>query len=130
MDTHPQALEAAQRANERRMERDAMKKHIKACQAAGVLFVEVHPTIGVIDPNEKRTVRHGHMTIAYHPDRRNVVQIATALCHPNDNFCKVTGRFTAAMALAEGRSISLRKPSYIQVSTGKWLANVFTTYGV
>lgn len=127
MTPHPKALEAAQRANERRMEREAMKKYVKDLQAEGLLFVEVHPESSAL-ALEKPT-RHGHMTIAYHQDRRNVVQVATSLCHPNDNFCKLTGRFLAAKALEEGRWINLRKPSYIQASTGKWLASIFRTYG-
>lgn len=127
MSPHPKALEATKRASERRMEREAMKTYIKALQAEGVLFVEVHPESSALEST--KPTRHGHMTIAYHPDRRNVVQMATALCHPNDNFCKLTGRFLAAQALAEGRWISLRKPSYIQASTGRWLASIFRTYG-
>lgn len=126
MTPHPMALEAAKRANERRMEREEMKRYVAALQAEGVLFVEVHPDNHI---TTDKPTRHGHMTIAYHPDRRNVVQMATALCHPNDNFCKLTGRYMAAQALVDGRYISLRKPSYIQASTGKWLASIFRTYG-
>jgi hypothetical protein len=124
---HPEAVKAAERSHERKMERAAMKAFVADAQADGVQFVEVHPQISPL--TNRQPARRGSMTIAFLPHRRNLVEISTAICHPNDAFCKLTGRYVAADGMSEGRSIMLRKPSYITTSTKAWLKSMFYTYG-
>jgi hypothetical protein len=124
---HPEAVKAAERSHERKMERAAMKAFVADAQADGVQFVEIHPQTGHL--SDRKPTRRGSMTIAFLPHRRNLVEISTAICHPNDTFCKLTGRYVAADGMSEGRTIMLRKPSYITMPTKAWLKTVFYTYG-
>lgn len=64
--------------------------------------------------SEERTSR---MTVAwrYAPlpigrKRQSIIQLSTALVHPNDQYSKADGRFYSALAFNEGKYIELRLP--------------------
>lgn len=120
--THPKALEAQQLAEQRAVERAAMKEIVKTATEQGVHFVEIQPvsyTNG--NPVPSRT---GRMTIAYKPMRRNVIAVSTSICHPDDDFSKLFGRARAAIQMASGHHVLMRVPS--TVDTKRFLRNAFT----
>lgn len=123
---HPKALEAKRVSELNRAAREAAKLLIQEAQGRGVRFVEIHP-----EPEhyEAPAPKRGHMTLAYIEDRRNVLAVASALCHPDDQFDKVKGRIIALRNLMDGRCIALRRPSNALVGTGEWLRGKFRTYG-
>jgi hypothetical protein len=102
-----------------------MQLTVENAQQEGVRFVEIMPMSGFGEAPPKA----GRMTIAYLQDRRNIVTIATAICHRNDEFDKLTGRAMAALNLSEGHTVQLRKPTRVVASTKAWLESVFRTYG-
>jgi len=108
--THPQAIAAQARAAEREARRKAAETIVKAAQAQGVHFVEIHP-IDYTTPYPHKPAKSGKMTVAYRVDRRNVIAVSTALCHPGDDFDKLEGRARAAVNMAEGHTILLRAPN-------------------
>jgi hypothetical protein len=120
--THPKALEAQRQAEQRAVERAAMKEIVKAATQQDVHFVEIQP-VSYANGNPV-ACRTGRMTIAYKPMRRNVIAVSTSICHPGDEFNKLFGRARAAVMMAEGHSVLMRVPS--TVDTKRFLRNAFT----
>lgn len=58
----------------------------------------------------------GGVTVAFVPHVRplnkpvNAVRVSTAICHPNDAYCKWEGRYYAAKNFADGRTIDVHIP--------------------
>jgi hypothetical protein len=112
--THPKAIEAEKRAAERAKRKSVAKLIVTQATQQGVHFLEILPN----DYSKRRKGSHqpapaqvGRMTIAYKVDRRNVVAVATTLCHSDDDFDKLEGRARAAVNMAEGHVILMRVPS-------------------
>jgi hypothetical protein len=124
--SHPQAIAAAERAKQRDLERRAERATVAEARDFGVRFVEVTPQqLDFTAPDAP--VKAGRMTIAYMERGRNIIEIATSICHRADEFNKVTGRALAGLALMNGQSILLRKPTFRRpVPTKQWLISTFT----
>lgn len=91
---HPKAIEAKQRAEYRRLVRTVEKGRIKhAKQKFGVRFLNV-----------------GKHTICYRVDRKDVIELSTAILHPNDRHDKHTGQMVALERFAKEHRITLRIP--------------------
>jgi hypothetical protein len=125
-ETHPKALEAAEKTKERADLNRSFKQLLAEMTAEGVRFVEVQPEYDFDDGLAKKAKR-GRMTIAYIPLGRNVLAVATAICHPSDEFNKTYGRVTAGVRLTRGECIELRKPSNA-LTVKQWLTHKFTEY--
>lgn len=125
--THPQALAAQKQADERAKKRALEKQVVASCVEQGMHFIEIAPTNDFLENNLSRG-KHGRMTLAYIKMRKNIFAVSTAICHPNDTFDKLTGRVTAAVAMANGRCIQLRKPSGTMLTTKQWLTHKFSEY--
>lgn len=123
--THPKHIEAQAFAAERHRKRANMKHLLAEATKGGVRFLEIAPLNyragmpGVL-------AREGRMTIAYVVHRRNVVLVATSICHPDDDFDKVQGRFQAAANLSEQRAVLIRVPVRKGSSIKQALADMFT----
>lgn len=122
--SHPKAVEAAEQAAKRAEQRTMSKALIQELHGKGVRWLEVEPSHGLSADTKNR---HGRMTIAYFPLGRNVVAVATSLCHPDDYFDKTTGRARAGLALSQGHYILLRRPSSYETNR-EWLRSKFTEY--
>ena len=125
--THPQAIEAQQRAKERANRREAAKVIVKAAQAQGVHFVDIHP-LDYSEPYPYKPSKEGRMTIAYRVDRRNVIAVSTALCHTGDDFDKLEGRARAAVNMSAGHTILMRAPNPRFKSVKNFLLEAFTVH--
>lgn len=119
MSQHPKAVEAAEKSAQARQMRETMKEYVKTLTGQGVRFLEIHP---------HHKGKHGHMTVAYIQQRRNIYAVSTALCHPEDDFDKLRGRAIAGNSLAGGQLILLRKPSACHLSVADWLDMKFREY--
>ena len=107
---HPKAVEAEQRATDRREKRKAMKRVLEEARNRDCHFLTV-----------------GAYTICYSIDKRDVLHISTTLRHPKDRFDKLIGQYEAFRARARGRAIMLKKPSSIDAKTFLRTAfNIFT----
>lgn len=124
---HPQQVIAQQRAAEKKEARENAATIIMIAQQQGVRFVEVDPETDIMEVTNKPP-KAGRLTVAY-VQERNIVMIATAICHPNDKFDKRMGRAFAARALLTGQFIQLRKPTSHKRSTKDWLISTFKQYG-
>lgn len=121
---HPEAIAAQQRAKQREMERAAERATINEAQKEGINFVEVTPAS--YDFTDK-PVTAGRMTVAYRLHGRNIVEVSTAICHRQDDFNKQTGRALAALAMMNGQSILLRKPTLRRPYSAKqFVVHTFT----
>lgn len=105
--THPKAIEAQERAAERKQRTIAAKAIVAAATAQGFRFIEITP----INLKTGKPCAQGRMTLMYRFDRRNVVALSTTLCHPNDSFNKLEGRARAAVNFGEGHVIVMRVPN-------------------
>ena len=121
---HPMQVEAELFAAERRKKRKAMKAEVLNATNNGMHFLEITPTNYAARPAVP--AREGRMTIAYAVDRRNVVAIATALCHPDDQFDKLLGRHIALTNFIDGAYVMLRVPTRQNVSVKQALSMMFT----
>lgn len=88
---HPEAIAAAERAENRRRQRDAMKLQIQEAQLSGVGFLQ----------NE-------YVTLAFRTVDRKVI-FSIAWRHPNDKHDKLTGRYYALCHLDNGQHVELRR---------------------
>lgn len=89
---HPKAIEAKQRAEYRRLTRLIEKNRIKtAKEKFGVRFLNV-----------------GKYTICYRVDRKHVIELSTAILHPNDRHDKHTGQMMALERFRKEHRITLR----------------------
>jgi hypothetical protein len=115
---HPKALEAAQKAEARRLEEAKMRDFTAQWKKVYDLhFIHVRPGAGqdgkmVFAPN-------GGVTLAWSPTRpthrgnhkpTNIVAVATALCCAGDRFCKWQGEFYAARNFNWGRTVEVFVP--------------------
>lgn len=107
--THPKAQEAFQRAVKRVTERKDMKAQIEDAKKEGVRFVAAKPYM-----------------IAYTTDRRNLIAVATAICHPNDAWDPLAGKYLAAQRLLRGVFIDIRIPNNYIKRPGLWLHEMFS----
>lgn len=121
---HPMQVEAELFATKRREERKAMKSEVLNATSNGMHFLEITPTNYTVKPAVP--AREGRMTIAYMIDRRNVVAMATAICHPDDQFDKLLGRHLALTNFIDGGYVTLRVPTRQNVSVKQALSMMFT----
>lgn len=121
MSVHPKAAEAAQRAEEKRKQREHRKKQrdelAAIAVAAGLKFFHR-------EPRDYSDGQHG-LTVAYRVLRRNVIEIATAICHPNDNFSKKEGQAVATSGFIEGNTVLLHVASDIFHSPKAFIEHTF-----
>lgn len=89
---HPKAIAAAKLAEEKM--RDDEAKHLLIQQKK-----EAH---------NLHFFHYGATTFVYQKQRRNVYHFSTALCHPNDRFSKLQGRWFALQAMMAGRYVTVR----------------------
>jgi hypothetical protein len=125
---HPRQAEAQAKAAEVAQVRKSQREIIDMAMMQGVRFVEVDPMNGSMNLDIKPP-KSGRLTVAYREDRRNIVMISTAICHPNDKFDKRTGRAIAAANMIADRYILLRKPSSFGGSIKRWIKHTFAQYG-
>lgn len=94
---HPKALAARAVAELNRALRSAARAKIAHAKAKhGVRFLTV-----------------GKYTICYRVDRRDVIELSTAIKHPNDRFDKHIGQLTAMQRFAANNRIHLKsEPGY------------------
>lgn len=126
---HPQQVIAQKKAADVAAQRSANAAIINHANTVGIRFVEVDPMSGMMDEATNKPPKAGRLTIAYLEDRRNIVMISTAICHPGDKFDKRTGRAIAAQGLLNGQFIQLRKPTRFNGSMKQWIKQTFTQYG-
>ena len=88
---HPKALEAKARAALREVERRGIKR---AVAAHGIHFFTL-----------------GRYTFCYRVDKRNVLEISSAIRHPNDPQDFHMGRIVAIERFAAGNRMHLRMPN-------------------
>jgi hypothetical protein len=101
-----------------------MKAAIAHATSEGVRFIEIAPINYTVKPAVP--AREGRMTIAYAVDRRNVVAVSTSLCHPDDQFDKLLGRYLALDNLIQRRSVTVRLPTRPGMNVKNMLAQMFT----
>lgn len=94
---HPKALAARAVAELNQALRSAARAKIAYAKAKhGVRFLTV-----------------GKYTICYRVDRRDVIELSTAIKHPNDRFDKHIGQLTAMQRFAANNRIHLKsEPGY------------------
>lgn len=89
---HPKALAARAAAEQNRAIRDMERAKIARAKAKhGVRFLTV-----------------GNYTICYRVDRRDVIELSTAIKHPNDRFDKHIGQMQALERFAANNRIHLK----------------------
>ena len=101
---HPKALEAKARAALREVERLKIKH---AVAAHGIHFFAL-----------------GRYTFCYRVDRRNVLEISSAIRHPNDLQDFHMGRIVAIERFAAGNRMHLRMPNDVK-SPREFLTTIF-----
>jgi hypothetical protein len=108
--THPKALEAqARKERDDKLRKDLTDKYrLKFLHRA---------------PMKEHGIRG--ITVAYVVDRRNVVHVATTVCHPNDGFNRKTGELQAAANFHEGHGITVHVPLHIFGTVEVWIKNAF-----
>lgn len=95
---HPKALAARTVAEQNRAIRDAERAKI------------AHAKTG---PHGVRFLTVGKYTICYRIDRRDVIELSTAIKHPNDRFDKHTGQYAALQRFSANNRIHLKnKPGF------------------
>lgn len=102
---HPKKAEADARKVAKQTEYAAMMS------ARALLIAAIQPNFLHIPPDG----RNPGMTIAWIADRRNIIAVSTALCHPKDNFSKKVGEAYAARSMAQGQAVKLRVPTGVTV---------------
>ena len=91
---HPKALEARKNSATRALEREAIK-HVVATH--GVHFFAL-----------------GRYTFCYRVDKRNVLEISSAIRHPNDKHDPHVGRMQALARFAASNRMLLRMPNDVK----------------
>jgi hypothetical protein len=125
---HPRQAEAQEKARGVAAQRQAAAEIIARAHQDGIRFVEVDPQNSSMELTTKPP-KAGRLTVAFLEERRNIVIVSTAICHPGDKFDKRTGRAVAALNMLEGRFIQLRKPTGFHGSTKRWVRHTFMQYG-
>ena len=126
---HPQQVIAQAKAAEVAAMRSQHAAIISHANSIGIRFVEVDPTTGMMEEGSNKPPKSGRLTVAYMEDRRNIVMISTAICHPGDKYDKRTGRAIAAQNMIAGGFIQLRKPTRFNGSLKHWVKHTFMQYG-
>ena len=88
---HPKALEARKKSATRALEKQAIK-HVVATQ--GVRFLSL-----------------GRYTFCYRVDKRNVIEVSSAIRHPGDKNDSHVGRMQALARFAASNRMHLRMPN-------------------
>ena len=101
---HPKALEARKKSAARALEKEAIKR---AVAAHGIHFFTL-----------------GRYTFCYRVDRRNVLEISSAIRHPNDPQDFHMGRIVAIERFAAGNRMHLRMPNDVK-SPREFLTTIF-----
>lgn len=125
---HPRQAEAQEKARVVAAKRQAAADIIATAREHGIRFVEVDPQTSSMEFTTKPP-KAGRLTVAFIEERRNIVTVSTAICHPGDKFDKRTGRAVAALNMIEGHFIQLRKPTSFHGSTKRWVQHTFMQYG-
>mgnify|MGYP000538314081 FL=1 len=89
---HPKAIAAAKFAEEKLRDEEAKRLLIQQKKEA----------------HDLHFFHYGATTFVYQRQRRNVYHFSTALCHPNDRFSKLQGRWFALQAMMAGRYVTIR----------------------
>jgi hypothetical protein len=119
---HPKALEAQAKAHAHQLKRQVMKALVQKATVEGIRFVEIAPW----NHDTDKPAKEGRMTLAYLVHHRNVVMVATSICHPDDAFDKLHGRALAAANLFGQRAILMRVPVSKGRSMKDALRGIFT----
>lgn len=104
-DQHPKAIEAAQR----RAEREGLRQRLNDLKAQ-------HP--------ELRFLTTGRYTICYRVLGRNIIEISTAIRHPNDRDDQLLGKWLAAERWDADECCKVRNPSQ-HLSAKAFLKDLF-----
>lgn len=108
--THPKALEAqARKEHADKLRKDLTDKH-------GLKFLHRAP---------RKELGLRGITVAYAVDRRNIVHVATTVCHPNDGFSRKTGELQAAANFDAGHGITVHVPLHIFGTVETWVKGAF-----
>lgn len=106
-DIHPKAAEAKTRAAMREVERLKIKKAIADHK------LHFHTV--------------GNYTFCYRVDRRNVIEVASAICHPGDKPDAHQGRVVALERFASAHRMHMRIPtSYGRMGVRNFLDLIFS----
>ena len=87
---HPKAREAREKAATRTFEKEKIKH---AIAAHGIHF---HAS--------------GRYTFCYRIDKRNIIEVSSAICHPDDRHDPHTGRIVALSRFAAANRMHMRVP--------------------
>lgn len=87
---HPKALEARKKSATRALEKQAIKH---AIAAHGIHFHE-----------------SGRYTFCYRVDKRNIIEVSSAICHPDDKHDPHIGRMQALARFAAANRMHMRVP--------------------
>lgn len=123
---HPKQAEAAERAEKRRKHLEECKAVVRHAATLGVHFVAVESK----DYTQRGTptMKQGRTMVAYVVDRRNVIAVSTAICHPDDEFVPVIGKARAAIQLANGQRIFMRVSSHRHSDIAESLRDSFAAH--
>lgn len=111
---HPEQEKALQRHREVAEERQVMKEFVAQAIENGVRFVFI-PTMRLTPGLGYQADIHGHgTTIAYRVTRKDVIQISTAISHPDDKPNKLVGRYYAAENFNDGACVMIRRHNHKQ----------------
>lgn len=86
---------------------------LQLATAYGLKFVHVRGCGAYGGPSSKAgiTVAYSHALPQY--GKSNVIRVGIAQTHPNDCYCKTTGRYLAAMRFVQGDTMIVRVPKNI-----------------
>ena len=87
---HPKAREAREKAAIRTLEKEVIKH---ATSSHGVHFHE-----------------SGRYTFCYRIDKRNIIEVSSAICHPDDRYDPHMGRMVALSRFAAANRMHMRVP--------------------
>ena len=89
---HPKALASREKATIRALEKEKIKRVIAS---HGVHFHAV-----------------GRYTFCYRVDKRNIIEISSAICHPGDKHDPHMGRMVALSRFAAANRMHMRMPNW------------------
>jgi len=111
---HPEQEKALQRQQKVAEERLAMKETVANAIEQDIRFVFV-PIRRLTPGHGYQADIHGHgTTIAYRVVRKDVIEISTAISHPDDKPTKLAGRAYAAANFFDGSTVMIRRHDHKQ----------------
>jgi len=101
---HPKALEAAERVEHQRQDRAVALDTVNS-------LVKIHSLSFMMFP--RSSTQHG-LVVAYTIHRKNVMKFSTSLCHPDDRWEPLKGKYMAAMNFNEGHVVKVWVPTGVR----------------